>query len=274
MSLSLIAALSAPAQAQVELQGPNFGQRKNDELSVEEQYELGLKYLKRGYYVKALEEFNQIRNYHRDDPYAVKAELAIADLYFSKSEWDQARLAYEDFLRLHPRHEDVDYVVFRLGLTSWKKAPKIAARDQAWTRSAVNTWTGFDARFSESEYVLEVQEYLAEAEDRLAHKEFQVGRFYYKRGAWSAVIGRMEGLLSLYPECTDAPEALRMLAVARFEQGDVALAQDVARKLREDHPESRAVRRLERSHPMLAEGGMADQALVPQASPEAVLPEL
>ena len=90
----------------MEIQGPNFGDRKNQELSVEEQYELGLKYLKRGYYVKALEEFNQIRNYHRDDPYAVKAELAIADLYFSKSEWDQARLAYEDFLRLHPRHED------------------------------------------------------------------------------------------------------------------------------------------------------------------------
>ena len=128
----------------------------------------------------------------------------------------------------------------------------------------MNTWTGFDSRFSDSEYVQEVQEYLAEAEDRLAHKEFQVGSFYFKRGAWSAVVGRMEGLLSLYPECTDAPEALRMLAIARFEQGDVALAQDVARKLREDHPESLAVRRLERSHAVLAEGGMAEQPVVPE----------
>lgn len=262
LTLPLFLSFATPAHAQVQIQGPNLGQRKTEELTVEEQYELGLKYLKRGYYVKALEQFNQIRNYHRDDPYAVKAELAIADLYFSKSEWDQARLAYEDFLRLHPRHEDVDYVVFRLGLTSWKKAPKIAARDQAWTRSAVNTWTGFDTRFADSEYVAEVMEYLAEAEDRLAHKEFQVGKFYFKRGAWKAVIGRMEGLLSLYPECSDAPEALRMLAVARYEQGDVALAQDVARKLREDHPESRAVSRLERSHPMLAEGGMPPEPVV------------
>ena len=78
------------------------------------------------------------------------------------------------------------------------------------------------------------------------------------------VVGRMEGLLSLYPECTDAPEALRMLAIARFEQGDLALAQDVARKLREDHPESLAVRRLERSHAVLAEGGMAEQPVVPE----------
>ena len=83
--------------------------------TVQEQYELGLKYMNRGYYVKALEQFSRIRNYHRDDPYAVKAELAIADVHYKKNEWDQARLAYEDFMRLHPRHPDLDYVVFRIG---------------------------------------------------------------------------------------------------------------------------------------------------------------
>ncbi len=31
-------------------------------LTVQDQYELGLRYLKRGYYVKALEQFNRIRN--------------------------------------------------------------------------------------------------------------------------------------------------------------------------------------------------------------------
>ena len=63
------------------------------QLTVQDMYELGLRYMKRGYYVKALEQFNRVRNYHRDDPYAVKAELAIADVYYQKNEWDQARLA-------------------------------------------------------------------------------------------------------------------------------------------------------------------------------------
>jgi len=133
-------------------------QAERDAPSVAEQYELGQRFLKRGYYVKAMEQFNRIRNYHRDDPFAVKAELAIADLYYSKGEWDQARLAYMDFQRSHPRHEELDYVVYRIGLSLYRKAPKISARDQVWTRQTVNQWTGYSSRFPQSEYLEEVEE--------------------------------------------------------------------------------------------------------------------
>ena len=238
--------LSTPVYAQVV-------PRNNQELTVEEQYELGLKYTKRGYYTKALEQFNRIRNYHREDPYAVKAELAIADVYFEQQEWDQARLAYQDFLRMHPRHEDVDYVVYQLGMTAWKKAPKIAARDQVWTRQAVNTWTGFDTRFAESEYVDDVEEKLTEARDRLARKEFLIGSFYFDREAWVAVIGRMEALIRQYPTSPEVPEALRMLAIAYYENGQDEDAKMAAKRLEADHPESRSLKKLNRNYAQLLE---------------------
>ncbi|MCB9797008.1 MAG: outer membrane protein assembly factor BamD [Alphaproteobacteria bacterium] len=213
---------------------PAWAQRSD--LSVEEQYELGLRYMKRGNNTKALEQFNRIRNYHRDDPYAVKAELAIADLHFEGQEWDQARVAYEDFLRLHPRHEDVDYVVYRLGLTAFKKAPMIASRDQTWTRQAVNTWTGYDTRFADSVHVAEVQTNLTRARDRLARKEFVIGDFYFQRDAWVAVAGRMEGMLRQYPDATDAPMALAELAVARWHLGEQDEAKELVEQLRERYP--------------------------------------
>lgn len=244
--LALTLSLSAPAWGQVI--------ERNKDLTVEEQYELGLKYTKRGYYTKALEQFNRIRNYHRDSPFAVKSELAIADVYYEQQEWDQARLAYQDFLRMHPRHEDVDYVVYRLGMTAWKKSPRIAARDQAWTRQAVNTWTGFDTRFAESEYVEEVDEKLAQARDRLARKEFVIGAFYFDRKAWVAVIGRMEGLLRQYPTSPEVPEALRMLAVAYEHNGQPEEARMAAQRLLADHPESRSLKKLQRNYPELLEG--------------------
>ena len=120
--LILIAALfiSGPANAK---------RNKRARLTVKEQYELGLKYMNRGMYIKALEQFNRVRNYHRDDPHSVKAELAIGDVYFKKAEWDQAKLAYDEFARMHPRHEDLDYVTYRIGMASFKKAPKRAGRD-------------------------------------------------------------------------------------------------------------------------------------------------
>ena len=114
--------------------------------SVEETYAQAEKFLKRGYYVKALEEFQSIRNHHRDHPLAVEAELAIADVYYEQGEWDLARMSYSDFQRLHPRHVRLDYAVYRHGSAALQKASRIADRDQTWTQQAVNTWSAARGR--------------------------------------------------------------------------------------------------------------------------------
>jgi len=196
------------------------GLRRAKELSIQEQYELGLRYMKRGYYAKALETFNRIRNYHRDDPLAVKAELAVADVYYRKSEWDQARLAYDDFMRMHPRNPDLDYVTWRMGQSLYRKAPKVAARDQTWTRQAVNTWSGFDARFADSQYKDDVDRRLGECRERLARKELLIAEFYVRRKAWRAVAGRAEGLVHTFPDSLAAQEAWTLLATASAHRGD------------------------------------------------------
>jgi len=228
---------------------PAWGKKKDP--TVQERYDAGMKYMKRGYYVKALEEFNRIRNYYRDDPLSVKAELAIADVYYKKAEWDQARVAYEEFMRMHPRHDDLDYVVFRLGMTAFKKSPRVAARDQTWTRQAVHAWTGFEDRYPESEYRDEVAEKLDASRRRLAHKEYQIGEFYVAREAWPAVTARMEGVLADYPDSPDSDEALAFLALARQAEGELDAAREAARRLVADHPDSRGLRLLKRKAPDL-----------------------
>jgi len=221
------------------------------EPTVQERYDKGQKYLKRGYYVKALEEFNRIRNYHRDDPMALKAELAIADVYFKKAEWDQARIAYEDFMRMHPRHEDLDYVVFRLGMTSFKKSPRIAARDQTWTRQAVNAWSGFDNRYPSSDHSTEVADNLQKCRDRLARKEYQIGEFYSNRAAWPAAKARMEQVLRQYPNSDSVPDALALLALSQYNLGEQDAAREAVTRLREDHPDARSLKMLARKAPEL-----------------------
>jgi outer membrane protein assembly factor BamD len=217
---------------------------RGNRLGPAERYELGQKYMKRGYYTKALEQFNRVRNYHRDDPHATLAELAIADLYFKKAEWDQARLAYEDFQRMHPHHEQVDYVVYRMGLCLWRKAPSVAARDQVWTRQAVNAWSGFAARYPDSELLPEVYELLDEGRDRLAHKEFIIGKFYLRREAWVAAGGRFEGMLRAYPDTADHTQALAFLGQCQAHQGDIEAARATLRKLDDEEAQGRAVKQL------------------------------
>ncbi len=216
-------------------------------MNAEEAYDLGVRYLKRGYYVKALEQLNRVRTYYRDDPFALKAELAIADVHFKKSEWDAARVAYDEFQRAHPRYRELDYVVFRLGMTLYRKAPTVAARDQTWTRQAVDTWTRFGARFPESTLRAEVEENLGKARARLARKELLVARFYERREAWGSVVGRIEPLLRSYPDSPDRALALGLLGEAYLGLDQPELAQAAAEKLRTEAPGSRSLSRLEKA---------------------------
>lgn len=244
-ALMLVVGLgSVPATAHAKRTPP-------EDLPVAEKYDKGLKYLKRGYYVRALEMFNLIRNFHRDDPLAVKAELAIADMHYKKADWAQARLAYEDFMRWHPRNEDLDYVTWRYGMTMYKDASRWSQRDQSWTRAAVDNWSGFGRRFPDSEHREEVEKKLTECRDRLAKKELQVAQFYRQRKAWTAVEGRARGLVTVHADSRHVEDGLALLAEAYAWQGKAAEADKVLGQLAESDPEgaARARARVERAEP-------------------------
>jgi len=216
------------------------------EETAEELYTQGLRALQRGYYTRALELFTRVRNYHRDDPLSVKAQLAIADVYFRKGDMAQARFAYEEFASYHPRHEHLDYVTYRIGLSIYRDAPVFAGRDQTTTRGAVNVWTGFESRFPDSEYVDDVRTLRQRARNRLARKELYIARFYADREAWGAVRDRTEYLLRRYPDTEPVPEALAWMGRAMHAWGDTEGARQVLARLQTDFPDSGQAAQLSR----------------------------
>ena len=219
-----------------------------DGVSASDRYDLCLKFYRRRLFTKALELCNRVRNFHRDDPVSVLAELAIADIYFQRGDREQARLAYEDFVRLHPRHEQVDYAIWRIGLCWWKVSPQWAGRDQTPTRQAVNVWTGFSARFPSSDYTDEVDELYGKAKDRLARKELVIARFYARRQrrAWGAVQGRAQGVVDRYDDTPQISQALYLSAVAHHAWGDIASAGRAREALAEVAPDSSWLARTDR----------------------------
>lgn len=214
--------------------------------TAQELYEQGIRQMRRGSYTKALESLNRVRNYYRDDPISVKAQLAIADLQFKKGDYEQARFSYEEFASLHPRHEDLDYVTWRIGQSIWKRSPKTAGRDQTATKSAVNAWTGFDARFPDSEWRDDVARLLGRGRERLASKELFIARFYARRDAWGAVRGRTEYLLRRYPDVPQVEPAMAWLGRSLQEWGEPEQAAAVRDRLASEHPDSRWLPKLDR----------------------------
>lgn len=215
------------------------------ELTPDELVDLANKQLKRGNYTKALETLQRVRNYYRDDPASIRAQLAIADLHFKKRDFEQARYAYEEFRDLHPRHPDLDYVTWRIGLSVYKRASKFAGRDQAATRSAVTVWSGFAQRYPESEHIDDVAKLYEKGRARLANKELYVARFYENRGAWTSVRGRAQGIVANYADTPALTEGYALLARALHATGAPEQAQDVRARLAEHAPDSKALEQLD-----------------------------
>ena len=232
--LSWLASIGFPQNAQA---------KRSKGLTVEEQYELGQRYLKRGYYIKAVEQFNRIRNNYRDDALAIEAELAIADVHFKKGDWDIARTSYDAFRRRYPRHERIDYVVYQIGLTFYKKAPRFAGRDQTWTSQAISSWARFEDKYTTSEYGVEVLELREECLERLAKKEIRITEFYVRREAWVAVQRRAKGLVQEYPDSQYKAEALYWLSLSSTYTNEIETVTAALVQLDALDPERSAVAR-------------------------------
>jgi outer membrane protein assembly factor BamD len=242
---AVVAALSCGTALAKDDSSGEKSHRKQDRTALEI-YESGLRHMRQGAHTRALEDFNRVRNYFRDDPLSVKAQLAIADVYFKKGDLEQARFAYEEFASYHPRHPDLDYVTWRTGLSIYKQASKFAGRDQTATRSAVNAWTSFDTRFPDSQYLPDVARLLQKSRDRLAAKELYIAKFYADRKKWVASRGRTEKLVERYPDSRHVSDALGLQGVSAHRLGDVAAAEKVRAELAARPDAGHALARLDR----------------------------
>ena len=170
--------------------------------------------LDKNQHTKALDNFTMLRNYFRDDPLSIEAELGIAEVYKDRGDYDLARFAFDDFRKLHPRHPKLDYVDYQIGLMQYQKSSKYSGRDQSWTQSAVAIWHNYENLYPNSTYKEEVLTIRDVAVDRLAKRELQIAIFYKKRKAWEAVRRRSEYLIRNYPDSTYKQQALILLVEA------------------------------------------------------------
>jgi outer membrane protein assembly factor BamD len=148
----------------------------------EKLYEAGVRQMKRGYYDEAIISFDKVRNHFPLNPFSVLAELRVADCLYEKADFISAVDAYQQFVRLHPRHDELDYAHMRIGRSYFKQANRIPAKDQTYTELTLHALIAFAERFPESDYLDEVEDIRGKCLNRLARAETQVGDYYYWRG--------------------------------------------------------------------------------------------
>lgn len=189
-------------------------------------------------YPKAAMLFEEVERQHPYSQWATKAEQMAAYAYYKDGKYDEAVLALDRFIELHPGNPEIDYALYLRALCFYEQIGDVA-RDQALTKEALEALDTLVQRFPDSRYARDAALKRDLTLDHLAGKEMEIGRYYLNRSQVNAAINRFLIVVKDYQTTTHVPEALHRLVEAYMTLGLRDEATRVAAVLGYNYPGSK-----------------------------------
>ena len=186
-------------------------------------------------YQNLLEKFPESRQ-------KAEAQFHIADSLYQERNYLEARFEYQKFLELHPAHALASQAQYQIAMCSLQQVQH-HDRDQFQTQEALSAFRTFRRTYPQDSQVPQAEAHVRGLRQRLADHELSVARFYYRKGAYHAAIGRLLNLIQVYPTSPDLDHALFMLAKSYAAEENFIKAQRVFRTLVDRFPTSTYVSR-------------------------------
>lgn len=209
-----------------------------EETPVEVLYNKAAQSLDAKEYQEATRLFEEVERQHPYSQWATRAELMAAFASYKDERYDEAILALDRFMELHPGHKDVDYALYLRALCFYEQISDVA-RDQAMTEESLESLEILIQRFPESQYARDAALKRDLTLDHLAGKEMEIGRYYLSRGHVNAAMNRFLLVVKDYQTTTHVAEALHRLVEAYLTLGLKEEAVRVASVLGYNYPGSR-----------------------------------
>lgn len=185
-----------------------------------ELYESAQKKLQDGNYRIATTELEALDNRYPFGPYSQQVQLDLIYTYYKTDEFALAMASIDRFIRLNPTHPNIDYVLYMRGLTNMALDDSAIQRffgierydrDPQFSRAAFNDFNQLVRKFPNSQYANDAEHRMLFLENRLAKHDLSVAQFYTKRGAYVAVVNRVEQMMRYYPDTQATRQALPLM---------------------------------------------------------------
>ena len=200
-------------------------------------YKEGEQFYQDGKYEDAIAQWKKVKETYQSPDLTTKAELNIADAYFLNKDYIEAAAAYEDFRKLHPKHPQADYALYRQGMSYFNQIHSIDT-DQTPVKNAQTIFDSYLKLYPDGAQLAEVQEKHRECLDKQLQYELYVGRFYLKSDDYKAAIARFEESLKMFTDSARRDEVLYYLGRAYLEDGQKAKGREVFGQLAREFPGS------------------------------------
>ncbi len=200
-------------------------------------YEKAKHMLANGQYADAdlfLEKFGANHPYSQ---YTIQAELLRIFAAYKAEEYVLSETLAEEFVNRHPRHPNVDYAQYMLGMSHLRESSP-AEKDQTQTLAAIESFRTLLRKYPKSAYAGEARRHLQRLYNRLAKHELDVGKFYFDHQRYVAAANRFQVVLEKYQTTPSIEEALYYLAASWHHLGLKHDARITALLLRHNYPKS------------------------------------
>ena len=170
--------------------------------------------------------------------FATQAQLDVIYAYYRYDEPESAIASADRFIKLNPKHPNVDYAYYIKGLTNFTRGgtilDKIVPRDVSKFDAATldNSYQDFSSLvtlFPNSPYVKDSKQRLIFLRNKMAKSELNIAKYYQTRKAWAAAANRVKLILNKYQGSDVIKEALEIQLDAYQNLGFEELAKDVKR---------------------------------------------
>ena len=209
-----------------------YVERQADDL-----YNSAMHLLEANNYEKAAGLFDEVERQHPYSVWATKGQLMAAYSLYQNNKYDEAIVALDRFVQLHPSNKDTPYALYLKALSYYEQISDVA-RDKKMTELAMKTLNELTTRYPGSKYARDAKIKIVLTHSHLAGKEMWVGRYYLNQGNYLAAINRFKSVIDKYQTTTHVPEALHRLTEAYLAIGVEEEARKTAAVLGHNYPGS------------------------------------
>ena len=188
---------------------------KSLDLQVLETYEEGMNYLEEGDAIYAASKFNEAELLFPQSEWAPKSALMAAYAYYSQDYLKDAIAELDRFLKVYPKHKNLDYVYYLLAISYYEQI----VDEKKDLQSIIRAKQYFEIvirDYQKTSYALDAEFKIDLINDILAAKEMYIGRYYFEKKKWISAINRFQTIINDYETTIYAEEALHRLVEVHY----------------------------------------------------------
>jgi outer membrane protein assembly factor BamD len=210
-------------------------------------YDLAQKRMLNQNYIGAIESLEAIESKYPFGRYAEQAQVELIYANFMNGQTNGAHAAAEKFIRLYPRHPNIDYAYFMKGLSSYTRDKDliirftntdISNRDITGAKESFAELTEFLTRFPDSQYTPYAKQRNIYLRNMIARNELAAADYYQSIDAHVAAIRRAKYVIENIPNSSEDFRALKVLEKSYKALGYDDLRDDMLKIISLNYPDN------------------------------------